>query len=144
MLCCAFLQHVNRKVLTLLRNVIEVLVEVLDLVGVLLSLEGVVQTLLHGVVLFHVLGLLEGHGAVGGTRPGLEQLDLLQVILVQSSRGVGRQAEASSVQQANLEVEDVSIKRIKSKPIPKFKSLRRGRNFVDSHVSYDLFFVILE
>ena len=36
------------------------------------------------------------------------------------------------------------IKSEQTKPIPRFESLRRGRNFVDSHVSYDLFFVILE
>ena len=89
MLGRALLQHVYCKVLTLFSDVIEVLVEVLQVVGILLGLKGVVEALLHGIVLLHVLGELKGHSAISWTRPGLKQFDLLEVILVQSSCGVG-------------------------------------------------------
>ena len=96
-LCCAFLQHFYGKVLTLLCDIIEVFVKVLDLVGVLLSLESVLQALLHGIVLLDVLRLFESHRAVDWAGASFEQLDLLEIIFVNSPSVVSNQSEPSSV-----------------------------------------------
>ena len=90
MLGCALLQHVYREILALLCDVIKVLVKVLKVIGVLFGLEGVVQALLHWVIIINILGKLEGHGAISWTCPGFKQLYLLQVVFVQSSCGVSR------------------------------------------------------
>ena len=94
---CTFVQHRDGEVLTFLSDIIEVFIEVLYLVGVLVGLQGVLQTLLHRVVLLHVLGLLESDGAVDGAGPRLEELDLLEVILVDPPGVVRHQSESRGV-----------------------------------------------
>ena len=96
-LCCTFLQHFYGKVLALLCYVIEVFIKVLYLVGVVFSLESVLQTFLHGIIFLRILRLLESHSAVDWAGAGFEQLDLLEIIFVDSPSVVGHQSEASRV-----------------------------------------------